>query len=114
MKKQYRLHIALLSCLALVLGMAGVAFAHPPVGLKDAAGNWITTMADAPAYSIKQSCTACHDYDSIEQHSYHSLLGSNELKGWMAYNPNSADKYKKGVATKGKSWVQSPGHVGKW
>ena len=114
MKKQYRLHIALLSCLAILVSMAGVSFAaHPNVTLKAASGSAIA-VGGSDAYSPKQTCGGCHDYDSIEKHSYHALIGSNELKGWMAYNPNSSDKYKKGVATKGKSWVQSPGHVGKW
>ncbi|SHI76965.1 hypothetical protein SAMN02745165_00813 [Malonomonas rubra DSM 5091] len=114
MKKHYKVHIALMTCLAILLGMAGVTFAaHPPVTLKDVGNQPIAVGSDA-AYSPKQTCGGCHDYDSIEQHSYHALLGSNELKGWMAYNPNSPDKYKAGVAAKGKSWVQTPGHVGKW
>ncbi|SHI76900.1 hypothetical protein SAMN02745165_00811 [Malonomonas rubra DSM 5091] len=114
MKKQYRVHIALMACLAVLLGMAGVAFAHPNVTLKDASGTAIPVGGDA-AYSPKQTCGGCHDYDSIEQHSYHALIGSNELKGFNPYNPDHpTDKYLSGVATKGKSWVQSPGHVGKW
>ena len=113
MTKQYRLHIALLSCLAVMVGMIGVSFAaHPPVTLRDASGP-IAVGSDA-AYSPKATCGGCHNYDSIEQHSYHALIGSNELKGFNPFNPNSSDKYKSGVATKGKSWVQSPGHVGKW
>lgn len=105
--------LALLSCIAM-LGIAGNAFAlHPAVPLYDKDAGPVT-VANGAAISSKMTCGWCHDYDNIEQHSYHSLLGSNELKGWMAYNPNSSDKYKKGVATKGKSWVQSPGHVGKW
>ena len=113
MKKQYKVQIALIACLAVLLGMAGVSFAHYGVVLKDSAGNLIPEGGTA-AYSPKQTCGECHQYDLIEQHSYHAQIGANELKGWMAYNPNSPDKYKKGAATKGKSWVQSPGHVGKW
>jgi len=114
MKKQYRVHIALMTCLAVMLGMAGVSFAaHPNVTLKDAGGTAIA-VGGTDAYSPKQTCGNCHDYDSIEQHSYHAQIGANELKGYNAFNPNETDKYLKGVATKGKSWVQSPGHVGKW
>lgn len=117
MKKQYkgyRLHLALLSCLALLFGLAGASFAaHPPVTLK-AADNTQVTEANGLAYSSKATCGGCHKYDNIEQHSYHAQIGANEQKGFNPYNPNSADKYKRGVATKGKSWVQSPGHVGKW
>lgn len=114
MKKQYKVQIALMACLAVLLGMAGVSFAaHYGIVLKDSAGNVIPVGGTA-AYSPKQTCGNCHQYDLIEQHSYHALIGSNELKGFNPFNPNSADKYKKGVATKGKSWVQSPGHVGKW
>ncbi|PLY04769.1 MAG: cytochrome C [Desulfuromonas sp.] len=109
----------MLSCAALVFGFAGMASAHPGVILKDAAGNAITDFDAGAAYSVEQSCgigqaSYCHDIGAIENHSYHALLGSNELKGWDSWNPNSPDKYKAGVAAKGKSWVQSPGHVGKW
>jgi len=114
MKTRQTKLLTLLTSLAIVLGLAGAAFAaHPAVPLYDKDGD-IVTAANGAAMSPKWTCGVCHNYENIEQHSYHALIGSNELKGWMAYNPNSPDKYKKGVATKGKSWVQSPGHVGKW
>jgi len=116
MKTQYSLW-ALLSCLAVLVGLAPAAFAydHPEVQLLDAGGQPISAVAGPnTAYSSRRTCNFCHDSALIEQHSYHAQLGTNEQKGWMAFNPNSPDKYKAGVATKGKSWVQSPGHIGKW
>lgn len=117
--KGYKLHFVLLSCLAMVLGMAGMSFAaqHSDYSITVnlfAADGTPVTEANGLAYSAKATCGGCHDYASIEQHSYHAQLGANEQKGWMAYNPSSADGYISGPATKGKSWVQSPGHAGKW
>ena len=108
--------LMLVTCLAMLAGLAGNAFGHYDVPLRDATGAIITTDAEGvgAAYSSKMTCGTCHNYSNIEQHSYHALLGSNELKGYNPFNPDSTDKYKSGVATKGKSWVQSPGHVGKW
>ena len=117
MKKQFRLQVALLSCLVLLAGLTTAAFAidHPPVDMLDANGIPIPAAAGPQAaYSSMHTCNQCHLSDVIEKHSYHAQIGATEQKGWMAYNPNSDDKYKAGVATKGKSWVQSPGHVGKW
>ena len=113
MTKQYRLHIALLSCLAVMVGMIGVSFAaHPNVTLRDASGP--IAVGSGAAYSPKATCGGCHDYASIEQHSYHAQIGANQWMGWNNFNPNSASSFKRGVAAKGKSWVQSPGHLGKW
>ena len=115
--KGYTLHLALLSCLALVLGMTGVAFAgHKSVPLYDSDGNLIMANGgqDNVAYSTMETCGSCHHYDKIEQHSYHSQIGANEQVGWASWNPNHSNAYLSGPATKGKSWVQSPGHVGKW
>lgn len=116
MKKQYRLQLVLLSCLAVWVGLTTAAFAmdHMDVPLLDYNGQPIPAAAGATtAFSSRKTCDYCHA-ELIEQHSYHAQIGANEQKGWMAFNPNSPDKYKAGVATKGKSWVQSPGHVGKW
>jgi hypothetical protein len=115
--KGYSLHVAVMTCLALVLGLTGVAFGHDRVILYDGDGNAITDAAGAnpnKAYSAEWSCGSCHTYANIEEHSYHAQIGSNQQVGWMAYNPNHTNPYISGVATKGKSWVQSPGHVGKW
>jgi len=108
---------ALLTCLAFLVGAGGV-FAHPPVTLVNSAGTDIAVTAGVDdltaAYSAKLSCGTCHDYDSIEQHSYHAQIGANQFVGWAPWNPNSPNAFKKGVAAKGKNWVQSPGHLGKW
>jgi hypothetical protein len=117
MKNRYRLQVAVLTCLAILVGMTSTAFAmdHPAVQLLDHNGQPIPAVAGPnAAYSSMKTCNFCHDSEMIEKHSYHAQIGTTEQKGWMAFNPNSPDKYKAGVATKGKSWVQSPGHVGKW
>ncbi len=111
---------AFLTCLVLILGMTGSAIAmdwHWDVKLRDSNGDTIPYNADgtpAPAYSAKQTCGACHNYELMERNSYHAQLGNNQMVGWAAWNPNSPSKFKSGVAAKGKNWVQSPGHVGKW
>lgn len=110
------LQLALLACLAFMLGLAGSALAqHPQIDLLDASGTPIpATGGLQPAYSSAQTCGGCHHYNQIEQHSYHSQIGANQWMGWNNFNPNSGNSFKKGVAAKGKSWVQSPGHLGKW
>lgn len=115
MKDNYKLHLAFIACLSMLVGLAGVSFAapHADVPLLGPAGQPVTAD-NGVAYSAAQTCGGCHTYANIEQHSYHAQLGANEQKGWMAYNPSSSDKYINGPATKGKSWVQSPGHAGKW
>ncbi len=115
--KGHALQIALLTCLAFIFGLAGSALAqHPTVQLYDGIGNTVPFVdgGPAPAYSAKNTCGGCHVYANIEQHSYHAQIGANQMVGWAAWNPNSPSKFKKGVAAKGKNWVQSPGHVGKW
>lgn len=121
--KSYKLHLAVIACLAVLFSLAGVSFAMThtkAVTLYDAAGSPIMA-ADAdpitgalPAYSAEWSCGSCHTYANIEEHSYHAQLGANEQVGWASFNPNHTNPYLSGVAAKGKSWVQSPGHVGKW
>ncbi|NDY41420.1 cytochrome C [Dissulfurirhabdus thermomarina] len=119
-------------------GMAlalGLAFSMPPPGaamaavpehahivLRDHLGNPISPSAATDnAFSVKGTCGCCHDgtngllsYDELERHSYHAQLAANEIRGWNAWNPDSPDKFRSGPAAKGKNWVQSPGHVGKW
>ncbi|GAB4565034.1 MAG: cytochrome c [Geothermobacteraceae bacterium] len=98
-----------------LLPAAVVLAAHPDVPLYDAAGQPIafTPGVPAPAYSSFQSCS-CHSYDKIENHSFHAQLGANEQFGWDAWNPDSSEPFLAGDETRGKGWVQSPGHVGKW
>jgi hypothetical protein len=124
MKKRYDKRpltgAALLCASFLVLSLTGLAFADMPpahngIILRDAAGAPIAAGATTNnAFSTKGTCGQCHDYDAIEKHSYHAQLGANEQRGWNPFNANSSDKYVSGPATKGKPWVQSPGHVGKW
>lgn len=113
----FRWQFALWSCLAMFAGLttAAVAIDHPSVDMLDANGVPISAAAGPqPAYSSKHTCNQCHNSVLIEQHSYHSQIGANEQVGFNSFNPNSSNPYLSGVATKGKSWVQSPGHVGKW
>ena len=130
-KKSALAGIVLFAAAFLVLGLAGSAMAtHPDIQLRDA-GNALIPAAGLgtlqPAFSVKNTCGACHDgvtpggdslpllsYDEIEKHSFHTQMGANQLNGWGAWNPDSGSKYLKGPAAKGKNWVQSPGHFGKW
>jgi len=101
----------------LILGLTGLAFAHPDITLKDAAGNNIADVGSttlAPAYSANQTCGACHDgtadhnpdgevllsYNQIEKHSFHAQEGANHL---AEFNPLGM-----------MPWAQSKGMFGKW
>ncbi|MEW6520068.1 MAG: hypothetical protein AB1461_11700 [Thermodesulfobacteriota bacterium] len=132
MKKSYKSGIVISAVTAAAMMMGGSqAWSHPSVYIKDANDQFIRPVfVDAgldgvagnaddayelpagplPAYSSKNSCGECHDYQAVERHSYHAQLGANQILGWNAWamgNWNSE-------ATQGKPWVQSPGHVGKW
>ena len=117
MKKAYKkgIVVSALTTAALLIGTYSFAD-HLSVGitvpLRDASGNQIPISGPGSevAYSAKQTCGGCHDYDTIERHSYHAQLGANEHKGWNAW---SFGNWPSGAA-KGKRWVQSTGHVGKW
>ena len=105
---------ALLTTMMFLVGSSCV-FAHPEVTLKNFAdGNIPYAAGLQPAYSAKATCGGCHTYDKIEQHSYHAQIGANQFWGWNQFNPDSPNKFKTGVGSKGKNWVQSPGHLGKW
>lgn len=109
------LALALLTSLMFVVGFVGSVFAHPSVPLRDYNDDLIPAGSGLQAaYSAQTTCGGCHHYDEIEQHSYHAQLGANQWMGWNLFNPDSPNTYKNGVAAKGKNWVQSPGHVGKW
>ena len=113
--KRHPLTMALLTGLMVLVGFAGSAFAHDPVTLRNFSGAPLAAgVVPQAAYSAKATCGLCHDYDKIEQHSYHAQIGANQWQGWSPWNPNSASAFKRGVAAKGKNWVQSPGHLGKW
>ena len=102
--KGHALQMVLLTCLAMIFGLAGSAFAqHATVQLYDGNGDTIPFVdgGPAPAYSAKFTCGGCHTYANIEQHSYHAQIGANQMVGWAAWNPNSPSKFKKGVGAKG-------------
>jgi cytochrome c553 len=114
MKKTYKsgLVVSAIAAAALLATASAQAFTHDGVALLDATGAAVTVDGTntGQAYSSKATCGACHDYDAIERHSYHAQLGANQHMGFNAFafgNWNS-------VAPKGKTWVMSPGHAGKW
>ncbi|SHI76686.1 hypothetical protein SAMN02745165_00805 [Malonomonas rubra DSM 5091] len=107
----------LVGLLALLLLSALPAAAHMPVPLLDAEGNRIEISVPgtpSPAFSMKQTCQSCHDYNAIEQHSFHAQTGANEFFGWAHHNPDSQDKFVSGPVPEGKNWLQTPGHFGNW
>jgi len=116
MKKAYKkgIVVSALTTAALLIGTQVFALCpgDPVTGvitLRDAIGTPLPT-GSTDAYSAKTTCGACHDYDAIERHSYHAQLGANEFNGfnpWVMGNMPS-------IAAKGKPWVQSGGHIGKW
>ena len=110
MRKQYKAGIVVsFTATALLLAGSQALASHFPVALKDAAGNKIAG-GDTAAYSAKETCGTCHDYDAIERHSYHAQLGANQHMGWNPFKYGNWNS----IADKKKPWVQSPGHVGKW
>lgn len=125
MKKRYQSGLLVTSLTAAALLFASTqaqAYSHNGVALRDATGSLIMSTdngdgtrsipATAPAYSAEKTCgtSGCHDYKAIERHSYHAQLGANQYMGWNAWAQGNWNS----IATKGKPWVQSPGHVGKW
>ncbi len=95
--KGQALKMALVTCLAFLLGLTGSALAqHPTVDLLDANGQPVPAVDGlAPAYSSTRTCGGCHTYANIEQHSYHAQIGANQFFGWNNFNPNSPNKFKK-------------------
>jgi hypothetical protein len=114
MKKNYKSCMlgSIITTAALLIGTQAFAAHTEAIPLLDSSGSPITVGGgnDNTAYSAKATCGACHDYDGIERHTFHAQLGANEHKGW---NPFSNGNWPSGAA-KGKAWVQSAGHVGKW
>jgi len=115
----------LLTSTVLLFMMAGTCLAatdpvyvHDQIILRAADGGLISSAGGLrQAFSAKETCGACHSYDDIERHSYHAQLGANELVGWATYNAAATGPFagfRKGLAPKGKNWVQGLGHFGKW
>ena len=113
MKKSYKsgLMVSVIAAAALMVTASAQAFTHDGVVLRDSTGAAIfDTAGVGDAYSAKETCGACHAYDAIEKHSFHAQLGANQQMGWNAWAMGNWNS----IATKGKPWVQSPGHAGKW
>ena len=121
-----------LCLLALLLALPAVVQAHPVVVLYDAQGQRIidqlddsdTVTADSgtvykrgPAYSPKQTCGKCHDYNAITK-AYHFREGSTPgVNGgvsdtWVSENRenNNLQKY----LTNAYGHLLSPGQFGAW
>lgn len=120
--------------LCLLLVAPATVFAHPAVTLYDVNGNRIidqlsdsdtvaaangTVYKQGPAYSPKQTCGKCHDYDSITK-AYHFREGStpnaNAPSGvsdtWVSEN-NATTKLQK-YLTNAYGHLLSPGQYGAW
>ena len=120
-----------LCLLALLLALPAVVQAHPAVILYDAQGQRIIDQLDdsdtvtavsgavykrGPAYSPKQTCGKCHDYNSITK-AYHFREGSSPgVNGgvsdtWVSENAdNNLQKY----LTNAYGHLLSPGQFGAW
>ncbi|HDS15166.1 MAG TPA: hypothetical protein ENN66_00770 [Proteobacteria bacterium] len=104
--------------------------AHPPVVLYDRQGNRIVDQLDesdtvtaasgsvyqrGPAYSPKQSCGKCHDYQSVTK-AYHFREGAgpngeNLSDTWVSENKDSRlNKY----LAHAYGHLLSPGQFGAW
>jgi hypothetical protein len=129
MKRKYNKQ--LLTAVGAVAGVAlgaGMAMAaHKPINLftyEELAAQFgmqkMPVFVDAQGkgmpYSPKQSCgtpgmfadgtvSACHDYNNIADHAFHSNQGVSEIKD------TATGKFSQ---TKNKPWTQSPGMIGKW
>ncbi len=121
----------ILGALLLALTPLLATAAHPPVVLYDTQGNRIidqlndndtTTAASGaiykqgPAYSPKQTCGKCHDYNSITK-AYHFREGTTPgVNGgasdtWVSENKdNNLQKY----LTHAYGHLLSPGQFGAW
>ena len=113
------------------LALTDPVYVHDQITLRDACGTAINSGSGLQAaFSAKETCGACHDgttldgngepllsYGDIERHAYHAQMSANEFVGWNTYNANAVglfSKFRKSGTPKGKSWVQSLGHFGKW
>jgi len=121
-----------LCLLALLLVLPATVQAHPAVTLYDAQGRRIidqlndndtvtaasgSVYKQGPAYSPKQTCGKCHDYNSITK-AYHFREGANPgVNGgvsdtWVSENreSNNLQKY----LTNAYGHLLSPGQFGAW
>lgn len=122
----------ILGALLLALTPLLATAAHPPVVLYDSQGNSIISQLNdddpvsaangsvykaGPAYSPKQTCGKCHDYNSITK-AYHFREGSTPgVNGgvsdtWVSENrkTNNLQKY----LTNAYGHLLSPGQFGAW
>ncbi len=118
---------------ALLLGgliLPQMALAHPPVQLLDRNGTPIVSQLNAndtitaangsvymagPAYSPKQTCGKCHDYQAITQ-AYHFREGvgphGENLSDHWSNKEESGTLYK--YLANAYGYILSPGQFGAW
>ena len=118
--------------LLLLLGLPATLLAHPAVTLYDADGQRVidqllnsdtitaangSLYKQGPAYSPKQTCGKCHDYDSITK-AYHFREGSTPGANggvsdtWVSENRNKNNSQK--YLTNAYGHLLSPGQYGAW
>ena len=140
MKKMRRQKLLVLAGATAVTALgAGVAMAaHAPVTLytyEEVATQFgypkMPVMVNAKGqglpYSPKQSCgtpaydqsgnqvSACHGYNNISNHAFHSNQGVSEIKDLTAANTGVAGlRDGQFNPTRNKPWTQSVGMIGKW
>jgi len=76
---------------------------HPEIDLIDYDGNEISLESNI-AYSPKNTCGECHDYDAITN-AYHFQLGRTDAKGNIIIRDDMDSK---------NPWLMSHGMYGKW
>jgi hypothetical protein len=91
------------ACLLLSGRPAFAANGHPDVALMDHRGNPIS-IDNNVAYSPKQTCGGCHDYEKITN-AYHFQQGRTDAQGRVVVSDGFDSK---------KPWNLSDGMYGKW
>lgn len=124
--------------LLLLLGLPATLLAHPAVTLYDADGQRVidqllnsdtitaangSLYKQGPAYSPKQTCGKCHDYDSITK-AYHFREGTTPdvaedgvangglSDTWVSENKDNTELQK--YLTRAYGHLLSPGEYGAW
>ena len=91
--------VLMLSLLAMGTASAQSDPLHPHIPLLDEDGN--NVLESGKPISTMQTCGGCHDTNFIEEHSFHSQVGRNNL-------------YQPGEAPSGRPWDISEGLFGRW
>ena len=103
-----KLNIHLILCLFLIFVMFATSYgsektSHPEIVLIDYDGNEISLDSNI-AYSPKNTCGECHDYDAITN-AYHFQQGRTDSDGNLVIRDDLDSK---------NPWLISHGMYGKW